>query len=157
MCVTPAGETHGGARVGQKAHDMRHDLPVYIISAAAELLGVHPRTLYLYEDKGLVLPVRKGNRRFYSEDDLRWVRDLRFLVHERGLNLEGLRQLLALRAQLAYGADSSALPEACAGYVSPRAPCWQAGMALFDCRACPVYHTARARLRQDQGLPARTP
>jgi MerR family transcriptional regulator/heat shock protein HspR len=136
---------------------MRHDLPVYIISAAAELLGVHPRTLYLYEEKGLVLPVRKGNRRFYSDDDLRWVRDLRFLVHERGLNLEGLRQLLALRAQLAYRAVSKDLPDVCAGYVSPRAPCWQSGLALFDCRACPVYHTARTRLRQDQGLPAPAP
>ncbi|MBN1639679.1 MAG: MerR family transcriptional regulator [Anaerolineae bacterium] len=131
---------------------MHQDLPVYIISAAADLLGVHARTLYLYEQKGLVIPARKGNRRYYSERDLQWVRDLRFLVHERGLNLEGLRQLLALRAQLAYETSEAPLPDACAELVSPRMPCWQNGAARFDCRSCPVYDTARMSLRQDQGI-----
>jgi MerR family transcriptional regulator/heat shock protein HspR len=136
---------------------MDQELPVYIISAAAELLGVHPRTLYLYEDKGLVLPARKGNRRFYSGGDLEWIRDLRFLVHERGLNTEGLRQLLALRARIAYDAAKALLPAACAGFVSAQAPCWQRGVALFDCRACSVYHTARTGLRDDQGIPLQDP
>lgn len=132
---------------------MDEDLPVYIISSAAELLGVHPRTLHLYEDKGLVIPERKGNRRFYSASDLGWVRALRYMVHERGINLEGLRQLLALKAQEAYDEAGEALPEACEGLVGPRAPCWEEGMAELPCRDCPVYRTAREGLVVDQGVP----
>ena len=132
---------------------MDEELPVYIISAAAELLGVHPRTLHLYEDKGLIVPVRKGNRRFYSARDLAWVQALRYLVHERGINLEGLRQLLALKAQEAYSEAGGTPPEACQGLVGPRAPCWEEGMARFPCRGCPVYHAARERLVAEQGVP----
>jgi MerR family transcriptional regulator/heat shock protein HspR len=132
---------------------MDDELPVYIISSAAELLGLHPRTLYLYEDKGLILPVRKGNRRFYSASDLEWVQALRYLVHERGLNLEGLRQLLALKAQEAYDRAEEELPAACGAFVGPRAPCWEEGMAELPCRDCPVYGAAREGLVAYQGIP----
>jgi MerR family transcriptional regulator/heat shock protein HspR len=132
---------------------MDDDLAVYIISSAAELLGLHPRTLHLYEAKGLIVPERKGNRRFYSDGDLEWVRALRYLVHERGLNLEGLRQLLALKAQEVYGRGGAGLPAACETLVGPRAPCWQEGMATQSCRDCAVYGTARGELVADQGVP----
>jgi MerR family transcriptional regulator/heat shock protein HspR len=127
--------------------------PVYIISAAADLLDVHSRTLYLYEEKGLLVPVRKGNRRFYSTNDLRWIYALRYLVHERGINLEGIRQLLALKAQWAYEQDyEKELPE-CQDWVGPRAPCWEEGMERFNCHDCPVYADARDGLCQDQKIP----
>jgi MerR family transcriptional regulator/heat shock protein HspR len=132
---------------------MDEDLPVYIISSAAEMLGVHPRTLHLYEDKGLIVPVRKGNRRFYSASDLAWVQTLRYLVHERGINLEGLRQLLALKAQEAYSEAGDGLPARCETLVGPRAPCWEEGMAELSCRACSVYQAAREGLAIDQGVP----
>jgi MerR family transcriptional regulator/heat shock protein HspR len=70
--------------------------PLYTIGTAAEILGVHPRTLRLYEDAGLIRPARKNNRRFYSANDLRWISCLRYMIHEQGLNQEGLRRLLAL-------------------------------------------------------------
>jgi MerR family transcriptional regulator/heat shock protein HspR len=132
---------------------MDDELPVYIISSAAELLGLHPRTLHLYEDKGLIVPVRKGNRRFYSASDLEWVQALRYLVHERGINLEGLRQLLALKAQGAYSQVYGPLPAACEAFVGPRAPCWEGGLAELPCRECPVYGAAREGLVVDQGVP----
>jgi MerR family transcriptional regulator/heat shock protein HspR len=74
---------------------MDDNLPVYIISSAADLLGVHARTLHLYEEKGVLVPARKGNRRFYSTSDLGWIQALRYLIHEHGLNLEGIRRLVA--------------------------------------------------------------
>ena len=132
---------------------MDEELPVYIISSAAELLGVHPRTLHLYEDKGLVVPERKGNRRFYSASDLTWIQALRYMVHERGLNLEGVRQLLALKAQEAPGEAGEGVPGACGALVGPRAPCWEEGMAERPCRECPVYQSAREGLIADQGVP----
>ena len=109
---------------------MDDNLPVYIISSAAELLGIHPRTLHLYEEKGLLVSVRKGNRRFYSASDLQWIQAIRYLVHEQGLNLEGLRRLLALRAELAYQhaspepGERARLAE-CQGFIGRTAPCWE--------------------------------
>ena len=55
--------------------------PVYTIGTAAEILGVHPRTLRLYEDGGLLRPARKNNRRFYSANDLHWIACIRYLIH----------------------------------------------------------------------------
>jgi MerR family transcriptional regulator/heat shock protein HspR len=134
------------------AKGLSDDRPVYIISSAAELLGLHQRTLYLYEGKGLIAPVRKGNRRFYSNSDLEWIRTIRYLIHERGINLEGLRQLLALKAQMEYQADfQDALPE-CEAFVQPTAPCWQEGQAQFECHGCPVYGAAIRGLCEDQGV-----
>ena len=72
---------------------------VYVISVAAELAGVHPQTLRNYERSGLLDPSRTagGSRRF-SEHDLERLRRIQELTHE-GLNLEGVRRVLALEAE----------------------------------------------------------
>ena len=73
---------------------------VYVISVAAELAGVHPQTLRIYERKGLVDPARTGGgSRRYSDDDIAQLRRIQALTNE-GLNLEGVRQVLALEAEL---------------------------------------------------------
>ena len=69
--------------------------PVYIISIAAGLAGCHPRTLRIYEEEGLLEPVRtQTNIRLYSDDDLHRVRVIRYLTQERGVNLAGVKLLL---------------------------------------------------------------
>ena len=74
---------------------------VYVISVAADLAGVHPQTLRIYERKGLVDPARTvGGSRRYSDDDIDQLRRIQDLTTE-GLNLEGVRQVLALEAELA--------------------------------------------------------
>ena len=73
------------------------DTPVYIISVAADLVGVHPRTLRIYEERGLVSPVRRHRNRLYSERDIQRVRLIRFLTEERGLNLAGVRLILEIQ------------------------------------------------------------
>lgn len=74
---------------------------VYVISVAAELAGVHPQTLRIYERKGLVDPARTsgGNRR-YSDDDILLLRRIQELTNE-GLNLAGVQRVLALEAEIA--------------------------------------------------------
>ena len=73
---------------------------VYVISVAAELAGVHPQTLRIYERKGLVDPARTGGgSRRYSDEDIALLRRIQDLTNE-GLNLEGVRQVLALEAQV---------------------------------------------------------
>ncbi|MFN2520205.1 MAG: MerR family transcriptional regulator [Candidatus Limnocylindria bacterium] len=76
----------------------RANRPVYAISIAASLAGCHPRTLRIYEEEGLVEPVRTHtNIRLYSEDDVQRVRCIRYLTQIRGVNLAGVKLLLQLR------------------------------------------------------------
>jgi MerR family transcriptional regulator/heat shock protein HspR len=73
---------------------------VYVISVAAELAGVHPQTLRVYERRGLVDPLRTGGgSRRYSERDLERLRRIQDLTAE-GLNLEGVRKVLLLEAEV---------------------------------------------------------
>jgi MerR family transcriptional regulator/heat shock protein HspR len=73
---------------------------VYVISVAAELAGVHPQTLRIYERKGLVDPARTGGGiRRYSDHDIYRLRRIQQLTAE-GLNLEGVRRVLALESEL---------------------------------------------------------
>ena len=74
---------------------------VYVISVAAELAGLHPQTLRIYERKGLVDPARTGGgSRRYSDDDIALLRRIQELTNE-GLNLAGVQKVLALEAELA--------------------------------------------------------
>jgi MerR family transcriptional regulator/heat shock protein HspR len=74
---------------------------VYVISVAAELAGVHPQTLRIYERKGLVDPARTGGgSRRYSERDLERLRRIQELTNN-GLNLEGVRRVMALEDEVA--------------------------------------------------------
>ena len=72
--------------------------PRYIISIAAELADVHPRTLRIYEEEGLLCPQRRNNLRLYSEADIRRVRVIRFLTRRQGVNLAGVKVILQLEA-----------------------------------------------------------
>ena len=77
------------------------DRPRYMISVAAELVGMHPQTLRIYESKGLVRPRRTpGNTRLYSEADLERLRLIQKLTTQLGLNLAGVEAVLGLEDQL---------------------------------------------------------
>ncbi|HET6696954.1 MAG TPA: helix-turn-helix transcriptional regulator [Gaiellaceae bacterium] len=79
--------------------ESRH--PRYMISIAAELVGMHPQTLRVYETKGLVRPRRTpGNTRLYSEADLERLRLIQRLTGELGLNLAGVETVLRLEDEL---------------------------------------------------------
>ena len=78
------------------------DRPRYMISVAAELVGMHPQTLRIYESKGLVRPKRTpGNTRLYSEADLERLRMIQRLTGQLGLNLAGVETVLRLEDELA--------------------------------------------------------
>lgn len=73
---------------------------VYVISVAAELAGVHPQTLRIYERKGLVDPARTtGGSRRYSDADIEMLRRISELTEE-GLNLAGVKKVLDLEAEV---------------------------------------------------------
>ncbi len=75
------------------------DHAVYVISVAAELAGMHPQTLRIYERRGLVAPARtQGGNRRYSDVDIDRLRRISELAAE-GMNLEGIRRVMDLEAQ----------------------------------------------------------
>jgi MerR family transcriptional regulator/heat shock protein HspR len=75
--------------------------PVYVISVAARIVSVHPRTLRIYEDEGLIEPARTPtNIRLYSDEDIRRILWIRHLTQERGANLAGIRILFELEERL---------------------------------------------------------
>ncbi|MDP8904136.1 MAG: MerR family transcriptional regulator [Chloroflexota bacterium] len=88
---------------GRLRTELRRDpgRPVYVISVAAELVRVHPRTLRIYEVEGLVCPARTpSNIRLYSENDIRRVMWIRHLTQNLGVNLAGVRVLFELEERL---------------------------------------------------------
>ena len=81
-------------------NDNERTRAVYVISVAAELAGMHPQTLRIYERRGLVDPTRtRGGNRRYSERDIDRLRHIQELT-TAGMNLEGVRRVLAIEAEV---------------------------------------------------------
>ena len=80
---------------------MTDSRPRYMISVAADLVGMHPQTLRIYEAKGLIRPQRtSGNTRLYSEADLERLRLIQQLTTELGLNLAGVEQVMNMQDEV---------------------------------------------------------
>ena len=84
--------------------------PLYMIGIASELIGVHPQTLRMYEQKGLLRP-RKSikNTRLYSQEDVELGRHIQRLTQEMGMNLAGVRTVLDLEGRVARLATENRL------------------------------------------------
>lgn len=93
--VDPAVEETG---VWQPVDNVDPDKPIFSIGAAATLLEVHPRTLRIYEQEALVTPSRRGQRRYYSLNDIQWITCLRSMIHDHGISIAGLKKLLQYTA-----------------------------------------------------------
>lgn len=78
-----------------------HRLAAYVISAAAQLAGMHPQTLRQYDREGLVRPARtSGGGRRYSDADVQRLREVQRLSQEEGVNLAGIRRIMQLQAEV---------------------------------------------------------
>src|SRR5213080_2811139 len=92
MTDRPDPQRPEGSAEGERA--------VYIISVAAELVGVHPQTLRIYERKGLLSPSRtSGNTRRYSERDIARLQGIQRLTQE-GINLAGVKMIVEMQIEL---------------------------------------------------------
>jgi MerR family transcriptional regulator/heat shock protein HspR len=77
------------------------DRPLYMISIAAELVGMHPQTLRIYEARGLITPKRSaGKTRLYSQEDVDRLRRIQELTSEMGMNLAGVEKVFELEEEL---------------------------------------------------------
>ena len=81
--------------------DQHDDRAVFVISVAAELAGVHPQTLRIYERKGLLQPKRtQGNTRRYSQRDIEQLRRIQDLTQAAGVNLAGVKIIMEMQAEI---------------------------------------------------------
>lgn len=78
--------------------------PVFTLSVAAEIVGVHPRTLMIYEKQGLVVPARtRTNRRRFSQENIEKLVFIRYLTHSKGINLSGVATILNMAEKARSG------------------------------------------------------
>src|SRR3954447_11358228 len=81
--------------------EVERDRGVYMISVAAELAGMHPQTLRIYESRGLIQPKRSPkNTRLYSQDDVERLRRIQELTSELGMNLAGVEKVFELELEI---------------------------------------------------------
>ncbi|MFJ6211844.1 heat shock protein transcriptional repressor HspR [Streptomyces sp. NPDC092296] len=99
----PSRATVGGAAPrNPAAYGLTEDTPVYVISVAAQLSGLHPQTLRQYDRLGLVSPDRAAGRgRRYSARDIEQLREVQRLSQEEGINLAGIKRIIELENQVA--------------------------------------------------------
>ncbi len=130
--------------------------PVFTIGTVARKLNVAVQTVRMYEQEGLVLPYKTATgRRMYSLHDLERLRCIRQMIVEHGLNIQGIKSLMALIPCWEYMGGVDADCERCPVYNGLHAPCWSVREVgdkcrEQDCRECAVYrlpvscHTLKA-------------
>ncbi len=124
----------------------------YNISTAAKMLGISVRMLREYEKDGLIKPYRNPSNgyRLFSNEDLQWIRCIRELIHQDGLNIKGIRRLLTVMPCWEVKDCPKEIRAKCRAVVDRTLPCWAiAGKHCKDadkCRSCKVYLEAQKRL-----------
>lgn len=97
----PAGTTGRGGRA-RNPYQLTEESPVYVISVAAQLSGLHPQTLRQYDRLGLVSPDRTAGRgRRYSARDIEQLREVQRLSQDEGINLAGIKRIIELENTVA--------------------------------------------------------
>ena len=117
---------------------------VFRIGSVAELIGVHPRTLRLYEDRGLVTPSRTRGQRRYSQNDIGWLRCLRRLIHEEGYGLDAIAKLLEFAPCWELRDCPAEIRETCEAAHDRHLRCWQINQRVCSrgeglCETCEVF------------------
>ncbi len=126
--------------------------PIYPISVAAKLLGVHLRTIRIYEEEGLIKPARQGKKRYFSQDDVEWIRCLRHLIHEEGISIPGIKRLLELTPCWEIKKCPREKRDTCSAYVDRTKPCWErantaCARAKNQCENCEIFVHAMREAR----------
>ena len=119
--------------------------PIYTLSITSTLAGIPAHSIRQYIDKGLIIPFRKeSNRNLFSQVDILRLKYVNKLLVEDGLNIAGIRSLLAMIPCWAIRKCSAEAREQCQAFQSNTFPCWEAsekGISCknANCRECEVY------------------
>jgi MerR family transcriptional regulator, heat shock protein HspR len=119
--------------------------PVYTLSTTSSLSGIPVHSIRQYIDKGLIIPFKKeSNRNLFSQVDILRLKYINNLLNEGGLNIAGIRKLLAIIPCWAIRQCAEGERETCQAYHSDTNPCWEASekgtlCKNTNCRECDVY------------------
>ena len=125
--------------------DEKKEAPLYPIGIVAELIGTTDQTLRLYEKHGLLKPARRNKNRFYSENDIKWLRCLRELIHTKKISIEGIKKLLEYAPCWEITVCSEERKNKCSAYIDKTKPCWELNRMICNresgkiCEDCVVY------------------
>ena len=121
------------------------DSPLYPIGIVAELIGTTDQTLRLYEKHGLITPARRNKNRYYSENDVKWLRCIRELIHSKKISIKGIKKLM----DYAPCWDILDCPEEkrgkCSAFIDKTKSCWELNRMICNmngsraCEDCVVY------------------
>jgi MerR family transcriptional regulator/heat shock protein HspR len=120
-------------------------MPLYPIGVVAELVGTTDQTLRLYEKHGLIKPSRRNKNRYYSENDIKWLRCLRDLIHIKKISIEGIKKLLEYAPCWEITECSHERRARCSAYIDKSKPCWELNRLICNresgkiCEDCIVY------------------
>lgn len=123
----------------------KKELPLYPIGIVAELLGTTDQTLRLYEKHGLIKPARRNKNRYYSENDIKWLRCLRDLIHVKKISIEGIKKLLEYAPCWEITDCAEERKEKCSAFIDKSKPCWELNRMICNrepgkiCEDCIVY------------------
>jgi len=128
-----------------RQHIIDNKAPVYTLSVVSELSGIPVHSIRQYIDKGLIVPYKKeSNRHLFSQVDISRLKYIYRLLKESGLNIAGIRAMLAMIPCWAIRSCNREERQECQAYMSSEFPCWEASEKApacrnTDCRECFVY------------------
>lgn len=134
---------------GEPTADTKNSMPLYPIGVAAELVGTTDQTLRLYEKHGLVRPARRNKNRYYSDNDIKWLRCLRDLIHEKKISIEGVKKLLNYASCWEIMECSEERRKRCSSYIERSKPCWELNRNICNresgkiCEDCVVFLSSK--------------
>lgn len=132
----------------------KQDIPLYPIGIVAELVGTTDQTLRLYEKHGLMTPARRNKNRYYSENDIKWIRCIRELIHYKKISIQGIKKLLEYAPCWELTDCTEVRREKCSAYIDNTKPCWEVNRKICNrdngkvCDDCIVYLTKHQRRKQ---------
>ena len=133
----------------------KKDMPLHPIGIVAELIGTTDQTLRLYEKHGLIKPARRNKNRFYSGNDIKWMRCLRELIHNKKISIEGIKKLLEYAPCWELTECSEERKNKCSAYIDKTKPCWELNKRICNkdnngklCEDCVVYLSKKLKAKK---------
>jgi MerR family transcriptional regulator/heat shock protein HspR len=132
-------------RISEFTEEEKKDMPLYSIGVVAELIGITDQTIRLYEKHGLIKPSRRNRNRFFSENDLKWLRCLRDIIHNKKISIEGIKKLLDYAPCWELTNCPEKDREKCSAYINNTKPCWELNRSICRinssraCEQCAIF------------------
>ena len=131
--------------VNELTEEEKKGMPLYPIGIVSELIGTTDQTLRLYEKHGLITPARRNKNRFYSENDIKWLRCVRDLIHVRKISIEGIKKLLEYAPCWEITECPPERKDRCSAFIDKSKACWELNRMICnreagkECEDCVVF------------------